>query len=184
MPECGVLTDSGKECQRRTDGGPCFMHDLSGPPSSHGAPLGNDNAVGNSGGGAPPLNSNAVVHAGFSNWEKHYERLRGEAKKWVDEIAEDHINRSKADLPEDVIESKAREVSTLAHMWRCASADSLKRGPVLEHEETHEPTGKTYTVHRLNPAFRADMAISRRELRLTRELRVYNTPDGRPWTEW
>lgn len=183
MPTCGVSTDSGTECQRRTDGGPCFMHDRSGPPSSHGAPLRNNNAVGNSGGGAPPLNFNAEVHAGFSDWEKHYERLWGDAKEWVDELTKDYINRSRADLSDEEIEAKAREAGTLAHMWRCASADSFRRGWVLEHEETHETTGETYTVHRLNAALRADLAISRRKRRLARELRVYRTPDGLPHSE-
>lgn len=107
MPTCGASTDSGTECQRRTDGEPCFMHDWDGPPSSHGAPLGNNNAVGNSGGGAPKGNFNAGIHAGFSDWRKHYERLWGEAKEWVDELTEDYIARSKADLPDREIEAKA-----------------------------------------------------------------------------
>jgi hypothetical protein len=183
MPTCGALTDSGTECQRRTDGGPCFIHSDGGPPSSHGAPPGNDNAVGNSGGGAPEGNFNAGIHAGFSDWRKHYERLTPDAKAWVDEHAESLITRSKADLTDSEIEAKAREAGTLAHMWRCATADSLKRGWVLESDETHEPTGKSYSVRRLNPALRADLAISRRIRALARELQVYHTPDGLPHHE-
>jgi hypothetical protein len=148
------------------------------------APKGNDFAVGNSGGGAPPLNVNAEVHAGFSDWEKHYERLWGEAKEDADEIAQEYVEISKADLPPEVIEEKAREYATLGHMWMCVTKDTFERGWVLEREETHEPTGETYTVHRRNPALRADIAISRRQRELARELRLYSTPDGRPWTEW
>lgn len=184
MAQCGVSTANGTPCQRRTDGGPCFMHDESGPPSRHGGQPGNENAVGNSGGGAPPLNFNAGIHAGFSDVEKHYERLHSEVKQWVNDLAESYVAASKADLPREEIEAKARELATLTHMWRCAAADTLRRGWSLEYEETHEPTGKTYTVHRLNPALRADKAINRRCQRLMRELRVYNSPDGRPWDEW
>lgn len=68
-------------------------------------------------------------------------------------------------------------------MWDCASVDSFERGWVLEHEETHEPTGETYTVYRLNAALWADLAISRRKRALARDLRVYRTPDGLPWDE-
>lgn len=183
MPECGVLTDCGTECQRRTDGGPCFMHSDGGPPSSHGAPSGNDNAVGNSGGGAPKGNFNAGIHAGFSDWRKHYERLAPDAREWADKYAESLITRSKADLPDSEIETRAREAGTLAHMWDCAAVDTFERGWVIEREETHEPTGKIYTVARSNPALRAELAISRRKRAIARELRVYHTPDGLPHDE-
>lgn len=42
--------------------------------------------------------------------------------------------RSQADLSSEKIEAKAREAGTLAYMWRCAAADSFKRGWVLESE--------------------------------------------------
>lgn len=180
MATCGVLTDRDTRCQRRTDGGRCFMHDSSGPPSSHGAPHGNDNAVGNSGGGAPVLNFNAGTHAGFSDVEKHYQRLWGDAKEWVDELAADYVEVSKANLPQTVIDGKACELATLSHLWRCTTVDTLDRGWVIEDEQTHEPTGQTYSVSRLNPALRAEMAISRRERELFRVLRLAPTPDGRP----
>ena len=55
----------------------CYLHgDGGGTPPGHGAPAGNDNAVGNSGGGAPVHNTNAATHAGYSAPQKHYERLR------------------------------------------------------------------------------------------------------------
>lgn len=153
MPTCGDPTSDGTPCNRRTDGG------------------------------APKGNFNAGIHAGFSDWRKHYDRLGPDVREWVDNYADSLITRSKADLPDSEIEAKARETGTLAHMWRCASADSFKRGWVLESEETHEPTGKTYTIHRLNAALRADLAISRRKRALARELRVYRTPDGLPHSE-
>lgn len=59
-PNCGHPTPNGT-CQRPVpeEGIRCFMHDESGPPSTHGAPPGNQNAIGNSGGGAPVGNANA-----------------------------------------------------------------------------------------------------------------------------
>lgn len=51
-----------------------------------GAPIGNMNAVGNSGGpGAPPGNTRAAKHHGFSDPLKHYHRL-GRYKASVDEL--------------------------------------------------------------------------------------------------
>lgn len=184
MPQCGVLTANDTPCQRRTDGGPCFMHDANGPPSSHGGQPGNDNAVGNSGGGAPPLNTNAQIHAGFANIEKHYQRLEGEEKEWVDNLAEAIAERSKADFSSTKRDRLALRIAILHHKWHCAVADTFDRGWVIEREETHEPTGETDTVRRLNPALRADLSMSRKMRRLYRTLRTYSTPDGRPWTEW
>jgi hypothetical protein len=184
MPQCGVSTANGTPCQRRTDGGPCFMHDESGPPSSHGGQPGNKNAVGNSGGGAPPLNANAVIHAGFSDPEKHYQRLEGEAKEWVDDLADSITEQSKAGFSPEETKRLARRIATLHHQWDCAAVDTLERGWVIEREETHEPAGKTYTVNRLNPALRAGRSMSRRKYRLYRTLRTYSIPDGRPWSEW
>ena len=61
MPTCGEQTDDGSPCGRLVgaESARCFLHDESGPPSSHGAPTGNDNAVGNAGGGASDGNTNA-----------------------------------------------------------------------------------------------------------------------------
>lgn len=172
MATCGVFTDRDTECRRRTDGGPCFMHDSSGPPSSHGAPAGNQNAGGNAGGGAPELNFNAGTHGGFSDWEKHYERLVGDDKRRVDERTAGYVDCSRANLPDMVIEGMARELATLSDMWYGTTLDTLDRGPVLEQEKTHEPTGQTYTVYRLNPAFRAEMANSAREFELWEDLHL------------
>lgn len=160
------------------------MHDATGPPSSHGAPTGNQNAVGNSGGGALPLNFNAGTHAGFSSVDKHYRRLYGEAKEEIDRLAAGYVEVSKANLPRAAIKEKARELATLDHLWACTTIDTLDRGLSIKTEETHEPTGQTYTVHRLNPAIRAEFANSSREFALWRELRLYPSPDGRPCSEW
>lgn len=184
MPQCGELTADGVPCQRRTDGNPCFMHDASGPPSGHGGQLENNNAVGNAGGGAPPLNTNAQIHAGFADVDKHYFRLEGDEKEWVNALAEAISERSKSDFSAKERNRLARKIATFHHQWHCAVTDTFQRGWVLEREETHEPTGKTYTVQRLNPATRADLMISHRMRRLYRLLRTYSTPDGRPWTEW
>lgn len=83
MPDrYGHPTPSGP-CERRPDVDHCFMHNENSPPRSHGAPLGNDNAKGNPG-GAPIGNFNAGTHGAWSDWRKHYDRLVGDAKKYVD----------------------------------------------------------------------------------------------------
>jgi hypothetical protein len=184
MAHCDVPTASGTPCQRLTDGGPCFMHDESGPSSDHGGQPGNTNAVGNSGGGAPPLNTNAMIHGGFSDPDKYYQRLDGEAKAWVDGLTDCIVARSKAEFTAAQTKRLARRAATLHHQWYSTAIDTRERGLVVERQETHEPTGTTSTVERVNPALLAGRWISRQGSRIHRTLRTYSTPDGRPWTEW
>lgn len=136
------------------------------PPLSHGAPRENENAVGNSGGGAPELNFNAGTHGGFSDWKRHYERLAEDDKRRVDERTAGYIDCSRANLPDMVIEGTARELATLSDMWYGTTLNTLDRGPVIEHEKMYDLTEQTYTVYRLNPAFRAEIANSAREFEL------------------
>lgn len=72
----------------------CFMHNESGPPSSHVAPIGNDNAEGNSGGDAPELNLNTAKYGAWYDWRKLYEHLEGDAKASVEELTESSIESS------------------------------------------------------------------------------------------
>jgi hypothetical protein len=184
MAHYGVPTASGTPCQRRTDGGPCFMHDESGPPSDHGGRPGNTNAVGNSGGGAPPLNTNAMIHGGFSDPDKYYQRLDGEAKTWVDGLTDCIVARSKAEFTAEQTKRLARRAATLHHQWYSTAMDTRERGLVVERKKSHEPTGTTSTVERVNPALPVGRSLSRQEHRIYRTLGVYPTPNDCPWTEW
>lgn len=105
-----------------------LIHDESGPPRLHGAPLGNDNAEGNSGGGAPIRNFNAGTHGAWSDWRKHYDRLVGDAKEHIDELTMAYIEKSKADLSEDVRKEKARELAMRSHLWELAAAHVFEEG--------------------------------------------------------
>jgi hypothetical protein len=183
MPNrCGHPTPSGP-CERRIapDVNRCFMHDESGPPRSHGAPLGNDNAEGNPGGGAPSGNFNAGTHGAWSDWRKHYDRLVGDAKEYVDDLTNACIEKSKADLPDDIREEKARELATRYHLCDLAAVYVFEEGWGVEHEV--EFGDQTVTVLKVNPALSAEFRHKRRQRDLRRELRVYPSPDGRPWTE-
>ena len=114
MAICGYATPSGP-CERtvadETD--ICFMHSGDGTPPGHGAPPGNQNAIGNSGGGPPAGNANAAKYHGWSDPHLHYERLESDAKEYVDERTELYVDHATADLPPDEIEEKAQLLATL-----------------------------------------------------------------------
>ena len=77
---CGHPTTTGPGTCDRTipdEADVCFLHDESGTPLGHGALEGNANAVGNSGGSAPPMNSNALVHGGFRDLTNTPKPIRG-----------------------------------------------------------------------------------------------------------
>ncbi|WP_049942098.1 hypothetical protein [Haloterrigena turkmenica] len=135
----------------------------------------------NPGGDAPIGNDNSATHNGWSDPDKYYDRLEGKANEYVDELAESYIKESKADLPEDERRKKARRLATYHLQWDSAAADTLERGVVLEEEIEHE--GETYIISKINPAFEADNRINSKQMKLMRELRVYNSPDGLSWTE-
>lgn len=117
MPTCDYPTDNGS-CGYlvHNDDAHCFMHDGSGPPSSHGAPPGNDNAVGNSGGGPPRLNTNAMKYGSWNDPLKVYERLDGEERARADELQRDYRERSNADLSGEKMQTKTRRLAVLTLM--------------------------------------------------------------------
>lgn len=141
----------------------------------------NDYAKGNPGGGPPENNSNAVIHGGWSDPDKFYQRLEGEQKEFVDRLTESYVKESKADLPEDEIHKKARRLSTYHLLWRKTTIDSFERGWVLEEEIECE--SETYTKQKLNPALEAEHRINSKDRKLMRELRTYLTSDGLPYPE-
>lgn len=142
---------------------------------------GNDFAKDNPGGGPPIGNENSVVHGGWSDPHKFYDRLEGERKEYADTLFECYVERAKADLPEDEIREKARELSVSFLQADGAICNVFDRGWGVEKET--EIDGHTVKEIVANPAVEADLRISRRERKLMRELRVYDTPDGLPWSE-
>lgn len=179
---CGAPTSSGS-CDRLIpeEAEACFMHTGDGPPNSHGAPIGNTNAIGNSGGGAPVGNTNALKYGSWSDPEKHYERLEGKSKQFVDELIGDIIDRSKADLPQGEIEAKARRLASVMHLENNGWAHAFDEGLTVERER--EVGGSTVTDEVVHPAVEGDFRLSSKVSKLYRELRLYPSPDGRPWSD-
>lgn len=186
MPICSHPTDTGR-CQRSVhdEDTRCFMHDESGPPSSHGAPKGNQNAVGNSGGGAPVRNTNAKKYGSWCDPLKEYDRLDDQGQAFVEELVRDTVDRSKADLSKTQIKTKARRMGVLSLMhsrgWAYALGDSGE-GLAVEREREFED-GRTVTKVVLNPAIEADHRNRSKAYKIKRELRVFRTPDGLPWSD-
>ena len=170
MVTCGHTTPTGP-CERTVadESDLCFMHDGGSPPG-HGAPVGNDNAAGNSGGGAPQGNANAVKYHGWSDPNIHYNRLEGEAKKWVDDRTNWYVELASADLSEEEITKKARRLATIEHQGWLSIADELDRGIVLEREV--EYNGQTFTKTVVNPATEAMFRLSSKERDLRDELEI------------
>lgn len=187
MATCEYPTNTGP-CQRSVhdEDAHCFMHDGAGTPPRHGAPLGNQNAVGNSGGGAPPRNTNAEKYGSWNDPLKEYDRFDDRSKEFVEELVRDIVARSKADLPEEQIEMKARRIAVLNVMhsrgWAYALDNDDCEGLAVERERELED-GTTVIVVVLNPAIEADHRNDSKSYKLQRELRTYPTPDGRPYPD-
>lgn len=93
-----------RRCRRPAVGshGKCDKHGgASTGPRDPALLEGNDHAAGNTGGGPPPLNTNAQTHGAWNDPLKEYRRLDGDAKRLVDPLADEAIDRSKADIPPD-----------------------------------------------------------------------------------
>lgn len=104
-------TEDASPCQRSVpEGERCFMHDLSGTDSSHGAPAGNSNALGNDG-GPPEGNSNAMNHGRHMTPERLRETFSGRERGLCMDLSEGHRER----VPEYSSE-RAEEIATLQVM--------------------------------------------------------------------
>jgi len=186
---CGATNNRGEPCSLPagwgTPGsqkGRCKFHGGSSTGPEDTSHLeDNDFAEDNPGGGPPINNSNAEVHGGWSDPDKFYERLDEDRKEYVDELTESYVKESKADLPEDEIRKKARRLATYHIQYLETAGDTFERGWMLEEEIEYE--GETYTVQKVNPSLKAGHRINSKDMKLMRELRVYGTPDGLPWTE-
>jgi len=96
---CGSTdTTDGDPCDRTIpeDADRCYLHREDGPPDSHGAPEGNDNAVGNAGGQPPAGNANATSHELFSDRDIYYQRLDTDRQAWVFDLTHAILDRVRA----------------------------------------------------------------------------------------
>lgn len=144
--------------------------------------MGNQNAVGNSGGGAPIRNTNAEKYGSWNDPLKEYDRLNDRSKEFVEELVRDTVMRSKADLPKEQIETKARRMGVLSVMhsrgWAYTLGDDGDGLAVERERDLEDGTAVIGMV--LNPAIEADHRNNSKSYKLQRELRTYPTPGGHP----
>lgn len=96
---CGSTdTADGEPCERQIpdDDDRCHLHSEGGPPDGHGAPEGNDNALGNAGGRPPEGNDNAARHELFTDRDIYYQRLDGDRQTWVFDMTHAILDRLRA----------------------------------------------------------------------------------------
>lgn len=181
MPTCGHPASNGP-CQRTVpdEDTNCFMHSGNGPPKSHGAPAGNDNAVGNSGGGAPEGNINSYKHGGRADALKHYHRLGGpaleEAEEHVESLVESYalvhqVDEDEARADDDRMDD-FRRLAAMHHKWITATAKVLEEDFVVEREREHKTDDGeivTWTERVIHPAERATWRINGRERTLRKK---------------
>ena len=163
----------------------CYLHgDSGGTPPGHGAPVGNDNAVGNSGGGAPKGNTNALKYGGWCDSGKLYDRLRGEAKEWVDTMVDAYADRYReheGEPSEDTMR-EFEKLATMSHQQRLALGESIRTGVagglLIEREEEREIDGETVTVTTRvpHPASTASLHLSSRRRNRMDELNLLPQP--------
>lgn len=179
--QCGANVKQGDGyCQNAPINGTgrCRLHGGAG-----GAPKGNQNAVGNAGGGAPELNRNAWKHGGFADTGKLDARLEGDAREYVDTLAESLIERAAETAPEipaDRRQALAREAAVVMYQETLANADLIAgRGIRWECERTVkgancEPVTITESV--VNPAFMQTVRLMQRHDRIWDELNLWPNP--------
>jgi hypothetical protein len=132
----------------------------------------NDHAVGNPGGGAPELNTNAEIHGGYASWEKAYKRLEGDAKEHVEILCDCMREDMEAtDIPEQRREELIKERATLSILYLRAALDTFERGVLLEEEHEHE--GETFTTTKANPTLTRTADIIARKRQIADELELY-----------
>lgn len=147
-----------------------------------GAPPGNDNAAGNDG-GPPEGNANAAKHHGWSDPLKHYHRLAGFAREWVDDLLGEHVEHYALvhRMDTETVEADAevmdrlRALAAMHHQWRLATAATSRDGLIVEREREYEKSdGETvrYTTEVIHPAENASLRISQRQRNLRADLGI------------
>jgi hypothetical protein len=177
----------------RTSDGYCQKHPINGTGrcrlhgGAGGAPEGNQNAVGNAGGGAPALNRNSWKHGAFADVEKLDARLEGDAREHVDTLAASLLDRAAETVPEMPVDRRwelAREAAVLLHQTMLANADLIAsenggRGFAWERERTIETSDGetvTYTEAVANPVWRQSIRLTERHDRIYDELNLWPAP--------
>ena len=188
---CGATNNRGGPCKLPagwgtpgSGGGLCKFHGgASTGPKNTDHLEDNGFAKGNSGGGAPELNTNAEIHGGFGDWRKEYERLDDETKAWVAryvDSARETVNKHAPEVAPDRREELLREYATRIILEQKAgcdvwlSLDGSGEGRGIEIvEKTVEHNGETYTITKPNPALKASRQHDSRQRKIAKELRLY-----------
>lgn len=162
-------TVGGEPCAREVSDGLCYLHDDDREtPDEHGAPTGNDNAVGNAGGdGAPAENDYAERHGLYSDEGLLYHRLEPREQRrvdlWAGDIRDDVAAAQGSDVDElpgyylPMIERTAMllyKAAILPGKWHSEQAD-----------ETLDDDVDNPLVDRIVVAFDSDGELRRREVR-------------------
>lgn len=161
---CGARTRDGTPCEKYPVEGAdrCRFHGgASTGPKDTSHLEGNNHAKGNSGGGAPELNTNAQQSGAWSDWRNVYERLDGEQLARVDEIAASALDCSAEQAPslsEQHRRELALEYATLFVLSQRAEEDFVDRGVVVEASNSGD--GEEEPV--LNPSVRRSVDLSAR----------------------
>lgn len=134
---------------------------------------GNDHAVGNLGGGAPELNTNAEIHGVFGELDTIEERLSDADREWVDELTACYLDR--ADDGVEDVEKKAREAALIQVKLARANVDFFRRGPAWSADRSVSTPDDEAATSRtvVNPTWRESVRLSRRCRELEKELGVF-----------
>ena len=141
-----------------------------------GAPEGNDNAVGNSGGGAPEENTNAATHGLYVETNATYQQILSEdERQLVDDIFTDYLEEYE-DLHGEATTGTEAELFRIAvsyskHVhadnWAVEKPESLESGNATVDKETHYTEGgKKY--HRYK-----ETVVSAGQSRLSKDRRAW-----------
>lgn len=183
---CNAKTRSDGRCQKAPINGTgrCRLHGgASTGPRDPSTLEDNDHAVGNSGGGAPPLNRNAEIHGAFGDLDLLEQRLAGDALAYVEKIRESTLDMSRdarPSLSEDRRERLAREYALLFYQWHQATVDTFERGMGLTREKTFETADGDVTaeVEVANPTLGRSSQIARRQHRIGNVLGLWDRTRG------
>lgn len=149
-----------------------------------GAPPGNSNAVGNSGGpGAPKGNARAAKHHGWSDTLKHYHRLTSDAKELVDqylaEYVEDYALVHGMDIEaveaDEEVMNDLRRLAANHDQWMRTTGPIFEEGIVIEEEceyEHDDGTVETWTESKINPAENASHRLMNKRWKIRERLGI------------
>ena len=176
---CGARVRSGDGyCQKFPINGTgrCRLHGGAG-----GAPKGNQNAVGNTGGGAPEGNLNALRNGLHADPLTFYQTLWDEDQRYAQRMFWEQVERTDW-RPNDIrLERLALSQITFGKEVT-ASADTLRRGLMIEVEIGETPDGEPITTHRANSNMSRQLRFSRRHREVCTDLGLYATGDSTYFT--